>query len=271
MLRSDEKTITKYLSDISNTIINPYETSTNLFQALEANVDIEYAIVPLEENLTSILTSNYYIDYHISDLNKYLIFDGVKNDTFGSIVKKYYAKWQEENLSISKNSNELNTFIQALSISDKEIDNIQANPYKYGFINNSPYEVLTGGQYGGIISEYLTRFSKFSNTEFEPTRYKNFSKFTEALANQKVDLYFNYYNLDTKYQKIDSLMNVSFVVVAQESNPIVMNSIASLSGKTVYVQKNSIIEKYLTSLGGINIKNYQDDRELKRWLKKITY
>ena len=268
VLRTDEKAITKYLNDISNTIINPYETSTNLFQALETNIDIEYAIVPLEENLTSILTSNYYIDYHISDLNKYLIFDGVKDDTFGNIVKKYYAKWQEEHLEASRNTNELNTFVQALSISDKEIDNIQAKPYVYGFVNNSPYEVLTGGQYGGIISEYLTRFSKFSNTEFKSTKYKNFSKFTEALANQKIDLYFNYYNLDTKYQKIDSLMNVSFVVVATESNPLVMNSIASLSGKTVYVQKNSIIEKYLNSLGGINIKTYEDGKELKKVAKK---
>ena len=268
VLKNDEKTITKYLSDISNSIINTYETSTNIFQALESNIDIEYAILPLEENLTSILTSNYYIDYHISDLNKYLIFNGVKDDTFGNIIKKYYAKWQEENFDESKNKNELNTFVQALSISDKEIDNIQAKPYTYGFINNSPYEVLTGGQYGGIISEYLTRFSKFSNIEFKSTKYKNFSKFTEALANQKVDLYFNYYNLDTKYQKIDSLMNVSFVVAANESNPLVMNSIASLNNKTVYVQKNSIIEKYLNSLGGINIKTYEDSKELKKVSKK---
>lgn len=268
VLRTDEKTITKYLSGISNTIINTYETSTNLFQALEANTDIEYAIIPLEENLTSILTSNYHIDYHISDLNKYLIFESAKNDTFGSIVKKYYAKWQEEKLTESRNENELKTFIQALSISDKEIDTIQANPYIYGFVNHSPYEVLTGGQYGGIISEYLTRFSKFSNTEFKSTKYKNFSKFTEALANQKIDLYFNYYNLDTKYQEIDSLMNISFVVTATESNPLVMNSITSLSGKTIYTQKNSIIEKYLTSLGGINIKTYEDEKELKKISKK---
>lgn len=268
VLSTDEKAITKYLNDISNTIINSYETSTNLLQALESNIDIEYAIIPLEENLTSILTSNYSIDYHISDLNKYLIFEGVKDDTFGNIVKKYFAKWQKEYLESSRNTNELNTFVQALSISDKEIDNIQAKPYVYGFINNSPYEVLTGGQYGGIISEYLTRFSKFSNTEFKSTKYKNFSKFTEALANQKIDLYFNYYNLDTKYQEIDSLMNISFVVVAPESNPLVMNSIASLSGKTVYVQKNSIIEKYLNSLGGINIKTYEDSKELKKLAKK---
>jgi hypothetical protein len=63
-------------------------------------------------------------------------------------------------------------------------------------------------------------------------------------------------------------MNISFVIVAKESNPLVMNSISSLSGQTVYVQKNSIIEKYLNSLGGINIKTYADTKELKSVIKK---
>lgn len=268
VLSSDEKIITKYLSEVSNSIINTYETSTNLFEALEANTEIEYVLIPLEENLTSILTSNYYIDFHISDLNKYIVYEAKENDTFSSIIKKYFSTWQEKRLSESRNQNELKTFIEALSISDKEIDTIQARTYNYGFINNSPYEVLIGGTYGGIISEYLTRFSEFSNTEFSSTKYKNFSKFTEAIANKKIDVFYNYYNLDTKYQKIDSLMNISFVVIAKEENPLVINALSSINGKDVYVQKNSILEKYLTSLGGINIKTYADDKALKNISKK---
>ena len=268
ILATDEKTITKYLSDVSNTMLTSYETSTTLFQALETNTDIEFAIIPLEENLTSILTSNYYIDYHISDLNKYMVYDVKKDDTFSSILKKYYAKWSKENLKECLNDNELKLFIDALSISDKEIDNIQSKEYEYGFINHSPYEVLIGGTYGGIISEYITRFSNFSDTEFKTIKYKNFSKFTEALANSQVNLYFNYYNLDTSYQEVDSLMNISFVVVAPESNSLVINSVSTLSQNTIYVQKNSIIEKYLSSLGGINIKTYTNEKELKKVARK---
>lgn len=268
VLTSDEKSVKKHLSDVSNVMFTTYETSTSLFQSLETNSDIEFAIIPLEENLTSILTSNYYIDYHISDLNKYMVYEVKENDTFSSIVKKYYHTWAKENLQESINENELKIFIDALSISDKEIDNIQSKEYEYGFINQSPYEVLIGGTYGGIVSEYITRFSNFSNTEFKSIKYKNFAKFTEALANSQVNLYFNYYNLDTSYQRVDSLMNISFVVVAQESNSLVMNSVATLSQNTVYVQKNSIIEKYLTSLGGIDIKTFGDEKELKKIAKK---
>ena len=268
VLTQDEKIINKYLSDVSNAMLTSYETSTTLFQSLETNTDIEFAIIPLEENLTSILTSNYYIDYHVSDLNKYMVYEVKKDDTFSSIVKKYYAVWAEDNLKQSINENELKLFVDALSISDKEIDNIQSKEYEYGFINHSPYEVLIGGSYGGIISEYITRFSTFSDTEFKTIKYKNFSKFTEALANSQVNLYFNYYNLDTTYQEVDSLMNISFVVIAPEENSLVMNSVATLSQNTVYVQKNSIIEKYLTSLGGIDIKTYETEKDLKKVARK---
>lgn len=264
ILAIDEKIITKYLNDVNNVVLTNYETSTTLFQALEANTDIEFALIPLEENLTSILTSNYHIDYHISDLNKYFVFETKENDTLSTILKKFFYSWKEKNLQKTIYKNELDTFVSALSISAKELDSIQARTYSYGFINNSPYEVLISGTYGGIISEYLTRFSEFSNTEFQSIKYKNFSKFTEAIANQKIDIYFNYYNLDTEYNKIDSLMNISFSVIAPEEDSLIINSVNSLTGKTVYVLKNSILEKYLTSLGGIEIKTYEDEKTLKK-------
>ena len=268
ILAADETRINQYLNSVSNTLITVYDTSTSLLEALNSEDKIEFAIIPLEENLTSILTSNYYIDYHISDLNKYIIYDMKQNDTFSNIIKKFAHKWSEKKLEESINKNELDTFVKALSISAKEISNIQAKRYSYGFINNSPYEILSGGNYGGIVSEYLTRFRNFSNVEFTSTRYKSFSKFTEAIANKKIDIFYNYYNLDSKYEKIDSLMNISFVIVAKEDDELIINSISSLTDKEIYVQKNSLIEKNMKSLGGINLKTYETERELKKAAKK---
>ena len=81
ILNEDEKIITKYLNDIGNTIITNYDNSTSLLEALGKDSEIDYVIIPLEENLTSILTSNYNIDYHISDLNKYIIYEPTENDS----------------------------------------------------------------------------------------------------------------------------------------------------------------------------------------------
>ncbi len=267
VLSSDEKRINNYLNTIKDLSLTPYETSTNLFESLEANEAIQYAIVPLEENLSSILTSNYNIDYHISDLKKYVVYDK-NNDNLSSIIEKYYNTWKEKNLKESYNNNELKTFVSALNISDKDLTSIQAKTYNYGFVDNHPYEVLISGTYGGIISEYLSNFSDFSQTEFSFSKYKNFNSFTEAIANNKIDLFYNYYNLETEYQKIDSLNNISFDIVTREDNDLVINSINSLSDKNVYVLKNSILEKYLNSIGNINIKTYANDKDLKKIAKK---
>ena len=94
---NDEKSVNNYLNG-ANIVIKSYETPTKLFEALELSQDITYAIVPLEENLSSILTSNYYIDYHISDLNKYLVYEQKEGDLFSSIVSKYFAKFKDDEL-----------------------------------------------------------------------------------------------------------------------------------------------------------------------------
>ena len=264
---NDEKSVNNYLNG-ANIVIKSYETPTKLFEALEQSQDITYAIVPLEENLSSILTSNYYIDYHISDLNKYLVYEQKEGDLFSSIVSKYFAKFKDDELLNSYNKNELDAFLSALSVSDKDLKKIQGKTYQYGFLNNSPYEILTSGTYGGIVSEYLSRFGAFSGTEFNFTRYKNFNKFTEAVANNKIDIYYNYYNITTEYNRVDSLDYISFVVVAPEEDSLVINSVGALGNTPIYVLKDSILEKYLDEFGGLKVKVYENTRDLRRIANK---
>ena len=270
VIAEDESVITKYLQDASIEI-HSYESSTKLFETLSNADEIEFAIIPLDEHLTTILSSNYYIDYHISDLNKYFVFEPKEEDMFSSIIKKYFAVWKEENLEKSINENELKTFVNALSISEKEITNIQSKVYNYGFVDKNPYEVLISGSYGGIVSEYIAEFSAFSQTEFSFTKYKNFNKFAESIATNQLDMYFNFYSLDTDYKKIDSLMNVSFVVVAPSSDNLLINSLSSLKEKTIYVEKNSLLETYLSTWSGLEIKTYGNEKDLKKIIKKENY
>ena len=267
VLASDDNGIKSYLNGINVSLV-AYETPTKLFEALEQNQDITYAIVPLEENLSSILSSNYFIDYHISDFNKYLVYEQKEGDIFSSIVSKYSIKYKKEGFLESYNKNQLDTFLNALSVSEKDLKKVQSKPYQYGFLNNSPYEVLTGGTYGGIVSEYISKFSAFSGTEFKFTRYKNFNKFTEAVANNKIDMFYNYYNLNTEYDRVESLDYISFVVVAPEDSDIVINSVGALGNTPIYVLKDSILEKYLENVGGLKVKSYSDDSDLRKIINK---
>lgn len=268
ILSEDELFVKNYFQDIGDISITTYESPTNLFEELSTKESIEYVIVPLEENLTSYLSSNYNICYHISDLNKYFVYDMAQDDTLSSLIKKYYASWQEEKQKDSYDKNELSIFKTALSITDKEMAELEANTYTYGFINNSPYEVLISGTYGGIISEYLSRFENFSNVEFKYEKFKKFNKFTEAIANNSIDLFFNYYNIEPKYEKIDSLLNIPYTVIANSNDNLIVNSIYSLSNKNVYIQKNTLLEKYFNELGTIKIETYSDLNELKHIIKK---
>lgn len=267
VLASDEAGLKNYLSG-TTIAIKPYETSTKLFEALEQNQEIVYAIVPLEENLSSILTSNYYVDYHISDFNKYLVYEQREGDLFSSIISKYFAKFKTNEFRKSYDKNELDTFLSALSVSEKDLKKIQGKTYQYSFLNNSPYEILTSGTYGGIVSEYISRFSNFSDTEFNFTRYKNFNKFTEAIANNKIDMYYNYYNLTTDYDRVDSLDYISLVVAAPEEKDLVINSINAIGTTPIYVLKDSILEKYLDSFGGLKVKSYENINDLKKIVNK---
>ncbi len=163
---------------------------------------------------------------------------------------------------------EFNLFVNSLGITETEVDAMQSITYNYGFINNSPYEVIMSGNYGGIVAMYLYDFGAFGKIEFNYTKYRNLKKFKKAIDNKEVDLYFNYYNLKDEYHNVNSKILVEYSVVASKNNGLVVNSVNSLVGNTVYVEENSLIASYLASIKGIDIKTYKDDKELKKLNKE---
>ena len=111
---------------------------------------------------------------------------------------------------------------------------------------------------------YLYGFSEFSDIEFNYTRYRNLNRFERAISNGDVDLYFNYYNLDDDYYEFDSNLIVRYSVIANHENNLVVNSMESLVGSTVYVEENSFLHNYLESIDGITIETYEDEGDLRR-------
>ena len=63
-----------------------------------------------------------------------------------------------------------------MNITDTEVDSMQSVTYNYGFVNASPYEVIMGGKYGGIVAVYLSKFSNFAGVEFNFAKYKSYKK-----------------------------------------------------------------------------------------------
>ncbi len=246
---------------------NGYDNRELLLEAFDKSEEINYMIVPLTVYLDEILSKDYSILHHLSDIKfNYVI--SKDSNPLSEIISKFYNNWQKDNLEQYRYRAEFALFTSSLGITDTDIDALRSVTYKYGLVNNSPYEVLMSGNYGGIVAMYLYDFSNFSGVEFDYTKYSNLTKFNKAINNGKVDLYFDYYNIQNNYNTINSKILMEYSVVANSKNGLVVNSINSLAGEEVYVENGSKIQEYLSKINGIKIKTYESEKDLKKLNKK---
>lgn len=263
ILNKDQSLISKYLGSVSLTIKN-YETRKELEDGLK-NDEVKYIIVPRVEYIDFVLDNLYNIVYHFSDIKDYYYLKASNDEVLNSILKKYINIWSKDELEASIYNNEYKLFTSHLKITEKELDVIDSKEYVYGFVENAPYDVKSSGTYGGIINQYLNSFSKFSNITFKYKSYRKLSSLYADIKKDNVNLFVDYYGLDTKHVKINSpyTMDISFVMANADRRSY--NSIEALDD-AVYVKKDSILEKFLKS-AGIEIKNYTKTRELKKIFK----
>lgn len=263
ILARDLSYVSNYISN-SNINYKSYDAVDDLLSSMKE--ENKYAIVPLHLYLGEIVKSDYTVVYHFSDINIYYTMTLI-DDTLSSVLEKFYEDWQKD-FTECYNDNLFSLMVTSLGISDTEIDAMQSVTYEYGYLNNSPYEVISNGNYGGIAAVYLSGFMDFADIEFNFTKYRNFNKFNKALNKGEVDVYFGYYNMINDFSKTLNGINVEYAVVANTKNDIVINSVNYLVGKEVYVDKNSILYTYLSTINGINIKPYNNTKELLKLNRK---
>ncbi len=263
--------ITNDLSYISKNItgtlvtFTQYNNNNDLITALGDTIN--YAIVPLNLYLNIILSNNYEILYHLSDVNYFYTLK-TDNELLSNIIQKYYNKVWYQHFNQSYKKNKFNLFVNSLNITETEVDAIRSGVYNYAFVNSSPYDVIKGGTYGGINAVVLKEFSDFSEVEFNFVKYKNYKDFVKAIDKNKVDLYFNKYNLNNSFYETNSGFNLKFDIIAHQNNPIVIKSINSLENKTVYVEENSRLYDYVSKIKNIKVKTYSNEKELFKLNKK---
>lgn len=264
VLNNDLEYIKSYLKEI-NVNYNGYNELDDLIKDLGSNVN--YIILPRIKYIDEILSNNLEIIYHFSDINNYYILTGY-NDTFNSILNKFFAKWNNK-IDSSLKEEEFKIFIKSLNISDTEVDKLLSINYKYGFINNSPYEVIMSGNYGGIVAEYLQEFSKFSGVYFDITKYANTNKLVNAINHDKIDIYFSFNDdFESNFKETNSGINNSLSILTRKDNKKVINSVYGLQGEDVYVEENSNLHKYLQNISNIKIYTYSSTRDLFKLNKK---
>ena len=264
ILTSDYNKITTYIKQSINYL--QFETIDDVYTSL--TTDAEYILIPLNQYMDKYLTNSYSIVYHFSNINKYYVLQ-TDGSILSNVLNKYYDTWKN-NFDESYNKSEFSLFTNTLKISDADIDHAQSLVYKYGFVNTSPYEIIIGGKYGGIVAVYLHHFSNFSNIEFSFNKYSNYDRFIKALNDGKIDIYFNYYDLKNDYLTVDG-PTINYAIAARRDNDKVINSIYSLTGEEVYVLENSKLASFVNSIGSIKVNTYANTKELLKLNKKDVY
>lgn len=264
VLSSDVTYLNSYLKSF-NLKLTAYENKKALEEAFSK--DLDYILVPKYEYLDYIVANDYQISYHFNDIKRYYTYE-LQGDYFSSIIKKYFTKWNSKYFDSSYNKAMKQALIENLKLTDSDIKQLNSKVYSYGFINNSPYEIIMGGNYGGIISVYLNKFSKVAGVDFKYSKYRSYKLLTNAINDGSLDLYFNYYTLTNNYKEINTHMNIEYNIIAKESNSMVVNSLDSLKGKTVYVLQDSMLYNYLSTIDDITINTYRNVKELKKLAKQ---
>lgn len=264
VLSSDVTYLNSYLKSF-NLKLTAYENKKALEEAFSK--DLDYILVPKYEYLDYIIANDYQISYHFNDIKRYYTYE-LQGDYFSSIIKKYFTKWNSKYFDSSYNKAMKQALIENLKLTDSDIKQLNSKVYSYGFINNSPYEIIMGGNYGGIISVYLNKFSKVAGVDFKYSKYRSYKLLTNAINDGSLDLYFNYYTLTNNYKEINTHMNIEYNIIAKESNSMVVNSLDSLKGKTVYVLQDSMLYNYLSTIDDITINTYRNVKELKKLAKQ---
>lgn len=264
VLSSDVTYLNSYLKSF-NLKLTAYENKKALEEAFSK--DLDYILVPKYEYLDYIVANDYQISYHFNDIKRYYTYE-LQGDYFSSIIKKYFTKWNGKYFDSSYNKAMKQALIENLKLTDSDIKQLNSKVYSYGFINNSPYEIIMGGNYGGIISVYLNKFSKVAGVDFKYSKYRSYKLLTNAINDGSLDLYFNYYTLTNNYKEINTHMNIEYNIIAKESNNMVVNSLDSLKGKTVYVLQDSMLYNYLSTIDDITINTYRNVKELKKIAKQ---
>lgn len=257
VLNSDLEFVKSYLKEVKVNLVG-YNTFDDLLKDMGTNIN--YMILPRIKYLSSILTNNLRIVYHLSDIKVYYTFNS-NDSTFSNVISKYFQTWDKLDESLKKE--EFAVFTKSLGISETEIDKLLSIDYDYGFVNNSPYEVIMSGNYGGIVAEYLQEFSKFSGVYFDIKKYGNTNKLVNAINKGKVDLYFNFNNsIESNFIKTNNGINNSISILTNKDSDKVMKSIYGLRGESVYVEAGSNLLEYLTKIGNIEIHTYNNLKEL---------
>ncbi len=261
VLKADESDVIYHL-EISEQDVLVFEDMEQLLQGYE-DKEISYLVVPSMMYLDEIISNDFNILYHVSDMRlKYVL--EVEDDSLYSIMSKFYHKYQEDGLDESFSTQFLNTYFEYSSFSEVDKVNYNSSVYTYGYVVNMPYENSYKDQFVGIISNYLKEFQGFTNVDFKVIQYETIEDLKAAILMGDIDLALGNFDVSSLSDGLvltDAVVDLDYVVMGYSYQSI--RGLTSLKGLDISVVSGSRFDVALKDMD-ISTKGYADTDDLLR-------
>lgn len=260
--------VSYYLKDNGNLAFKPYDDIDKLLASLENDVD--GVVLPKTVYLKQIIENDdLNINYNITEMKKTLVLRLGKTKKLNSIVKKYYAKWAENNFDDVFNESFSDNYFLFSEIYEQEQTKFTSKRYKYGFVTQVPYDKIVNESLVGINKEVIKSFSNVADVEISFKEYKNYTSLIADFNDGNVDLFFNTStksDFKVDFENTVSVYDEKAVVLVKNKNDLVVNSLSSLKDYTVKTIKGSLVNKSVEDYD-IKTKSYTTFNDLEKSLK----
>ena len=260
---TDASTISYYLKSGTNLSYKSYKTIDELYSALEEK-QVDMIIVPNIMYLNKTISNNSYsINYYFTEMTKKVVLTLSDNEELNKIVRKYYNKWKETKFIKEYDKEYFDYYLTQNKLTSKKKADLVSKVYTYGYVENVPYEKKVNGRVAGIAGEYLDRIARFSDIEFKYKKYNSLEELETAIKNKEIDMYFDYYGLDSdNYKATLSTFVEDYVILGKEKDNHIINSFESIRSKDVSMLDNDLLYNYVNNNGKANIHKYKSLNEL---------
>ena len=262
ILDSELSNVKPYLGE--NLSFNPYSDKQSLINALSNN-EVDYIVVLKSLYTKEIISGNYHVNYHLSDLKKYYVLRiNDDNKLLTSIIKKEIKKFNNEEFDKSYNNNLFDLYVKSNNISEQELTDLNSKSYTYGYINNGIYDTTYHKTLSGTNYFIVKSFASFSNIDMKyENAFKSLSDLNDSFISNKIDFYFNntiFSDDDISFKTIKPI-TTKIVFVSRNDKKISINSLNALKDYKVAVLENSSLEKILSDKD-ISMQKYPSYKEM---------
>ncbi len=231
--------ISYYMSSIPNLIYKSFDNKEALFKALDDG-QVKVVIAPHVMNVDQIIKKEYFINYSFKEMKRDLVLRGDKDNTrLNEILEKVTIDYKTNSFRKDYNQSLFNFYKETDKMSAQDASLLKSKSYKYGYVEEAPYEMKDGKRISGINYEYLKKMVSVTGVDLEYVKFDNYKDLKKAVEEKKIDVFYDYYNINNPhYLKVNKGYNTNYVVLSRVKDRRQINSLESLKGENVYTLKN---------------------------------